>query len=259
MKHKLRIVTANLCNESIGKKTTLINKWITHLMNIKGDIIFLQEVNAYNLEKLATELGLKILNINHSEGTSVLIDPHKFTIIDNNVITFKADKTPCYVGAIHLDDIPSVPHHINHMLYKSSEIIPLKCSLDQILKMSAKRRLPRIKTELEHAKKYKRAIIAGDFNEPSHLDLELDLPVSTEFERSGFIDTYRSVHLRKSDQYEPGYTWPANALYRDEPVQRIDMIYAKGVTTEKSFLYDGTTGLTKWISDHKILITDIVL
>jgi endonuclease/exonuclease/phosphatase family metal-dependent hydrolase len=123
-----------------------------------------------------------------------------------------------------------------------------------VLQICAQRRLPRVKAELLKTKKFKRAIIAGDFNEPSHLDGEyskLKLPVSMEFEKQGFVDTF---HYK--NPAELGYTWPAGVLYKKGPPQRIDMIYTKGIKTVGSKLYDDTN---KWISDHKMVITDVVL
>lgn len=251
MKHHLRVITMNLCNENTTKKITLINKWITIFTNMKGDILFLQEINSYNLEKLSGELGMKLLHINNVENTCVLINPHKLNIIDNNHVKLKSGIKPIYIGCIHLDDIPSLPHHMNNMLYKSSETVPLSYSLDKLLKMCTKRRLPRIKDELAKINKKDRAIIAGDFNEPSHLDLDkIKVPVSKEFEKQGFIDTYRYIND------DEGYTWPAGNFYKKEPVQRVDIIYTKGIKIDDSQTYD--TG-DKWISDHRMVITDLIL
>lgn len=252
MKHHLRILTMNLCEENPGKKTLLINKWIAILSYIKGDILFLQEIGAYNLEKLSNALGLKLLNINNAEATCVLINPYKLTIIDNHHVKVKSTLKPIYIGGIHLDDVPSIPHHLNHMTYKSSETIPLSYSLNRLLKLCAKRRLPRIKEEMEELKKNDRAIIAGDFNEPSHLDMpDIKLPISKEFLKHGFIDTYRSMNPS-----QPGYTWPAGPFYKKEPVQRVDIIYTKNLKVVRSNTYDEGP---KWLSDHKMVITDIVL
>jgi hypothetical protein len=223
---------------------------------MKGDVIFLQEINSYNLEKLAGELGMKLLHINNLENTCVLINPYKLTIIDNAHVKLKggqvASKKPIYIGGIHLDDIPSLPHHMNNMVYKSSETVPLSYSLDKILKMCEKRRLPRVKAELALVNKNDRAIIAGDFNEPSHLDLDkIKVPVSKEFEKKGFIDAYRYMN-----EDEPGFTWPAGTFYKKEPVQRVDIIYIKGMKIVEAETYD--TG-EKWLSDHKMVIADLVL
>ena len=297
MKHHARILTLNLCYEYPGKKRNLLKKWIKILSEIKGDIIFLQEINYYNVEKLAQELGLKILNLDNYEGTAVLINPHKFTIVTNNSVTTvgttrtypeKSEPThsrathrrathrrathrrathrraktlkkikqnnAIYIGGIHLDDVPSLPHHIKHLVYNSSEKIPLSYSVDKVLDICAQRRLPRVKAELAKTKSFKRAIIAGDFNEPSHLDRDynkLKLPVSREFDKEEFVDTF---NFKNRDAL--GYTWPAGGLYKKGPPQRIDMIYTKGIKIANSKLYGETN---KWISDHKMVITDVLL
>jgi endonuclease/exonuclease/phosphatase family metal-dependent hydrolase len=251
MKHYLRIITINLCNEQPGRKTILLNKWIKILSKIKGDVIFMQEVRAFNLEKITHELGMKLLNINNLEGTCVIINPYKLNIIDNNHVNLKSEKTKIYIGNIHLDDIPSISHHLCDVPYKSSVNVPLKYSLDQLLKLSAKRRLPRIKQEMENSNSSTRAIIAGDFNEPSHLDIGIPVTISQEIKKHGFVDTYRQYNA--SDH---GYTWPAGTLYQKEPSQRVDMIYTKNLKVVSSQTYDERN---KWISDHKMVITDLIL
>jgi endonuclease/exonuclease/phosphatase family metal-dependent hydrolase len=256
MEHTLRILTINLCDESPGKKTILLNKWIIILSKIKGDILFLQEANSYNIEKLASELGLKILNVDNLEGTSVLVNPKKVTIINDNLVkVLHSRKEPIYIGNLHLDDVPSVLHHMNNMSYKSSKTIPISSSKAKILKLCAERRLPRLKQELVKAKKYARAILAGDFNEPSHLDLDnINVPVSKLLEKNGFIDTFWYANPNVDEDY--GYTWPAGSLYKQEPRQRIDMIYTKKLKIVYSIVYDGSKSST-WISDHKMIITDV--
>jgi len=253
MKHYLRVLTINLCSEFPGRKTSRENKWIKLLTKLKGDLIFFQEIKTYNVGKIANELGLKILQLNNLEGTCVLVNPYKLTIVDNEHVVPKSQTKPIYIGGIHLDDIPSIPHHLEEVTYKSSEIIPLTYSLDRVLKLCEKRRLPRIKEELAKIKKTGSAIIAGDFNEPSHLDLnKIKVPISKEFEKHGFIDTYR--HMNKTD---PGFTWPAGGLYKNEPNQRVDIIYVKGLKVLASMTYDDDG--TKWLSDHKMVITDLAL
>ena len=255
MAPNLRILTINLCDEFPGKKTILLNKWIAILSKIKGDILFLQEINSYNVESLANSLGLKILNINNLEGTCILVNSYKLTILDNNLVKLvNSRKEPIYLGNLHLDDIPSVLHHMNNMVYKSSETIPISSSKVKILKLCAKHRLPRLKQELVKTTPYSRAIIAGDFNEPSHLDLDNNVPVSKLLAKNGFIDTFWHVNAHVSQEY--GYTWPASSLYTKEPGQRIDMIYTKNIKVCRSIVYNGSPAL-KWISDHKMVISDV--
>jgi len=253
MKHHIRILTINLCDEFPGKKTILLNKWILILSKIKGDILFLQEVNSYNIERLATSLGLKILNINNSEATSVLVNPKKLTILDNNLVKIlNSRKEPIYIGNLHLDDIPSVMHHMNNMVYKSSVSIPISSRKATILKLCAKHRIPRLKQEIVKANHYDRAIIAGDFNEPSHLDLDhINVPVSKLLAKNGFIDTYLFSNQTADKEY--GHTWPTSLLYKKEPGQRIDMIYTKNLKIINSMVFSSLN----WISDHKMVITDV--
>ena len=245
-----------MCAEFKGRKEALLNKWIFILSEMKGDIIFLQEMHLFNIERVAEELGLKILTIDQFDGTSVLINTHKLTILENNVVKIKnSRKEPIYLGGLHLDDIPSVTHHLHHKIYKSSENIPLHTSFAEILKLSNERRVPRLKQELLRAKPYRRAIIAGDFNEPSHFDLDnVNVPVSKLFEKSGFLDSFWESN--KNEKKENGHTWPASKMYKDEPGQRIDMIYTKNIKVLRSRIYDGTHSLT-WISDHKMVISDV--
>jgi len=254
MKQIIRIATINLCDENPVKKSTLIIEWITVLSKFNIDILFIQEIYTYNVEKIASELGLKLLNINNFEGIAVFINPVKLVIIDNTHIKIKSGRKPIYIGGIHLDDVPSLPHHMNNMLYKSTVTIPLSYSMSQILQLCAKRRLPRIKEELKNIKQNDRAIIAGDFNEPSHLDLEnIKTPVSIELEKNGFIDTYRYINKNSL-----GHTWPAGKFYKKQPKQRIDFIYTKNIKVVGSDIYDNDNDST-WLSDHKMVVSDVNL
>jgi len=273
MTNSLRVVTLNLCYEYPENKDGLLKKWVKILSKIEGDIIFLQEISNYNLEKLAAELEFKILNINNFDGTCVFINPRKLIILENKLVKLKSGRKPIYIGGMHLDDVPSLPHHIAGVIYKSSEIIPLSSSLASVLKMCEKRRLPILNDEFKCAKPYDRAIIAGDFNEPSHLDIDgINTPVSKAFEKNGFIDTYRHMNKRtpstiqslskestkETNVDDPGYTWPVGKLYKTEPKQRIDMIYTRNLKIQDSFVYEGDieNGF-KWPSDHKMVIADL--
>lgn len=256
MKHKLRVLTLNMCSEYPGRKNTILNIWISILSKLGADILFLQEMHLYNIERLADELGLKIINIDQYDGTSVLINPNKLVIVDNSAVKIvNSRKEPFYIGCLHLDDIPSVSHHIDHIVYKSGETIPSDYDFKRILKLCVEHRSPRVKKELAIATTYKRAIIGGDFNEPSHLDLDINVPISKLFEKHGFCDTFRFINKgHKNPEY--GYTWPTSSLYKHEPNQRIDMIYTKNIKVLSSIVYAGENSV-KWPSDHKMVISDV--
>lgn len=240
----LRVITINLCEENTNKN---LIKWVNIFLSLKSDIIFMQEISTYNIDNLAIKTNMKILNINNLEQTCVLINPLKIIIIDNNHIKIHNVINKIYIGNIHLSDIPSLTHHLYGMSYHSSETIPLSYTLPKLLKLCKKNRLPRIKEEMKKISDI--SIIAGDFNEPSHLDIDVNVPVSNEFEKNGFIDSYRLMNSSL------GNTWPCGKFYQTEPDQRVDFIYTKNLKIVASSTYE----TNNWPSDHKMVITDIKL
>ncbi len=78
-------------------------------------------------------------------------------------------------------------------------------------------------------------IIAGDFNEPSHLDwtaraaaagrcpTRVLFPVSRRLHKAGLVDTFRAAH--RDELKEPGITWPANEPGYPHRADRIDFVY----------------------------------
>ena len=98
-------------------------------------------------------------------------------------------------------------------------------------------------------------LLAGDFNEPSHLDwsddavrageqpLRVRFPTSSRLVSAGMQDLFRAVH--PDPVKNPGHTWPARPLTKEyladlslgqikeqiaTPTDRIDFIYGKGFT-----------------------------
>jgi endonuclease/exonuclease/phosphatase family metal-dependent hydrolase len=111
--------------------------------------------------------------------------------------------------------------------------------MSKVLALCAKNRLPDIRACVKQAKENV-AIIAGDFNEPSHLDLKMLLPVSRAMAKYGFTDVYRAMNKT------PGYTWPAAGFYKREPPQRVDYIYTRGFKVASSNILDAS-------GDHKLV------
>ena len=229
---KIKILSVNMCHECKAAN------WASALKPLNADVIFLQEIDRYNIAELAARLSMLILNINHFKGIAVLIR-NTIKIIDNSHVKFHG--LVLYLAGIHLHDIPSVPHHIEQIPYKSSQIIPVNTPMSKILTM-CKMRLPEVRQAVAQSGKFP-AIIAGDFNEPSHLDIKLNLPVSQFMQKNKFIDTYRVINK------DAGFTWPAAGFYPKEPKQRIDFIYARGGFKSVS---SRTIEMT---SDHKVLLS----
>lgn len=120
-------------------------------------------------------------------------------------------------------------------------------------------------------------LIAGDFNEPSHLDwsdaavvagqqpLSVKFPSSSRLASAGLIDIFREVH--PDPVKNPGFTWPARSLTSKElgeisqgeltkpvstPTDRIDFIYGSGVTAISA-------DVVVTPSDHHAVIAEIAL
>lgn len=249
MMTQIRCITMNVCMECSNNQDKSA-KYITQLLaRLKVDIVFMQETNGYTLPNLAERANMQILNVTPTEYTCVMINPEKLAIIDKYHVRNLQNNKSVYVGAVHLDDIPSIPHHMHNIIYRSSITLPLTYSMDQILELSASRRLPRLRKEVAKSRLDEQVIIAGDFNEPSHLDLKtITPPCSKYMEAKGFLDTYKHIHPHTSQ-----HTWPNKHYYTDEPKQRVDYIYTRNITIVKSQISGDV------LSDHKLVISDILI
>ncbi|MFG2890185.1 endonuclease/exonuclease/phosphatase family protein [Streptomyces sp. NPDC048248] len=113
------------------------------------------------------------------------------------------------------------------------------------------------------------AIVAGDFNTPSHLDWTdatkdkhcdsaVEWPATKAFEDKGFKDSYREVHPNPAEV--PGDTWSPvtkeNSDYgnKPEPQDRIDFVLHRGGSLKPA---DSRTygGGSDWPSDHLAVVT----
>jgi hypothetical protein len=257
MSKHLLIATINLCEENPVDHDIIVFTWISIIINMNIDILFIQEIHTFNIELFTTKLGLKIFKLDKKDGTCILINTKKLIIVDSNhVKLYKSTiiSKAIYIGGVHLSDVPSLPHHMNNMIYNSSPIISLDYTMSQLLKLCKLNRLPQIQKKLKliSLNKTVHAIIAGDFNEPSHLDINIKTPISLEMKKNGFIDSYRFIHPLKNK----GITWPAGCFYKNEPKQRIDFIYTKNLTVIKSNVYNKCPN---WLSDHKMVITTVLI
>ena len=117
-------------------------------------------------------------------------------------------------------------------------------------------------------------VVAGDFNEPSHLDwitraenpsrfqnnqlgnFVVDWPASNKMINMGFVDAYRDFF--SNPIAKPGYTWTPNYSV-DEVHDRIDFIYYKNHINLESILLVGPDELSDVIlydyeSDHRAIL-----
>jgi mRNA deadenylase 3'-5' endonuclease subunit Ccr4 len=250
MKEQLRVISFNLCEES--SETSLI-KLLKTFQYFKPDIVFLQEIKKYDLEIL----NMEIFQINYFEETAILINQERLKKIDDQRVKLrKWFGKKIFLGGLHLHNIPSIMHYLHNIEY---DFVPTNLSWYEILNMAKQNRLPNVQEMLKKAKKTDFAIIAGDFNEPSHLEYPLmNLPVSKEFYDANYIDTYFEYHKSKQEfkYISSNYTWPVGNFYDNEPQQCIDFIYSRNLPVISSFTYD-TNIHKQFLTDHRMVISDI--
>lgn len=252
MKEKLRIISFNLCDESPESN---LNKLSTILDNFDPDIVFLQEIKKYKLELLKFEL----FSIDHIAESAILINPLRLKKIDTHCVKIKKwFGKKIFIGGLHLHHVPSFIHHIHNLEHES---VNPETNWFELVNIAKANRLPKVKELLKKTHKYEFAIIGGDFNEPSHLDYPLmNLPVSKEFEKYGFTDSYLTYSKEKGkfNLLCNSYTWPSGEFYKQEPKQRIDFIYVRNMQVESSFTYN-TNIYNQFLSDHRMLISDVFI
>ncbi|MFE6178022.1 HAD-IA family hydrolase [Streptomyces sp. NPDC056464] len=113
-------------------------------------------------------------------------------------------------------------------------------------------------------------VLVGDFNSPSHLDGDVEWPVTKAAEEAGLRDSYREAH--PDPVTHPGHTWsPIHAVHEDgsgrpEPQDRIDFVLHRGLGVLHSETY--VCGRPRpwpdvedndWPSDHAAVITGFSL
>lgn len=119
----------------------------------------------------------------------------------------------------------------------------------------------------------KAIFLAGDFNEPSHLDwtqaakdagvrpMKVNCPLSNEIYNIGFIDSFRSV--RPDEVNDWGHTWTPGS---DSIHDRIDFVYYQGdavlpvaseVVGENAAKAEVIT--SPWPSDHRAVVSSFIV
>jgi endonuclease/exonuclease/phosphatase family metal-dependent hydrolase len=237
-------MTVNLCDELYrsgrsftASKAERTAAWVAELKKYRADIIFFQETDLYNIAELACGLNMNTLSCSPAQHLAVLIAKH---IKKRTSTMVEIDGVQISCHGVHLTDVPSVLHHIKKIPYKSSVTLPITMPIAEVLRRCQMRMPPLVRAVLAAGNL---SIVAGDFNEPSCLDLPLRLPTSRYMIKNKYTDTYRALHKAS------GYTWPIN-MYLGEPPVRVDYIYTRGFKVIRSTTH-------RCSSDHRILISQI--
>lgn len=118
---------------------------------------------------------------------------------------------------------------------------------DLSYKKDESRRLVETQWILTNLPRHTKAIIAGDFNSPSHLDVDGSVTYpSAQFEKAGWVDVQAGKKWTRS-------TWMPS---RAKTVDRIDRIYIRGLEGIKGGIVDHhDLGLARWPTgnDHRLL------
>lgn len=182
---------------------------------------------------------------------------------------------PVWVFNAHLPAAPYQPYQLAGIEYHGGRFVT--SAADAITEARLARGEPalRLLRELSAAlASGAPVLLAGDFNEPSHLDWTtagvdarlrehaVEWPTSRLFTEAGLIDTYRALH--PDPVQRPGFTWTPRPDKRDV-MDRIDLVYASPHLIPIRAEVLGESGpmtdqaLEPWPSDHRALRAEFAL
>jgi hypothetical protein len=221
------------------------------------------DYNSYGentIEKVAKELGYFYTTIDR--GATI---QYPITIISR----YKIEPTnhdfvfdlihPLYrikIIPIHLIDYPFTFYSLRNIPYQNTPTV-FK-DKKEVVDLSYSTKSTEIEKILDFIKRNpnEKIIIAGDFNEPSHLDDTYEWIISKKFEENGLIDSYRRINkkvvLDKLGYNTDGATC-CNLLDKNEPLNRVDYIYTKNLKVLNSSLLKEYSHY----SDHLPLSTEV--
>jgi len=218
------------------------------------------------IELVARELNKRVAS-NNIKYNYITTDNKLITIISKYIIQKTKDNfvfdiivSPDNIIKlipIHLIDYPFTFYSLRGIPYRETPNI--FSSKNEIVDLSYSTKSDEIDRIINYVKNNmtEKIIIAGDFNEPSHLDDKHNMwIISKKFSDIGLIDTYRYLNKKITlDEY--GYNTDGatccNILLEDEPLNRVDYIYTKNLEPIKSIV------LKKYshYSDHLPVLTEI--
>ncbi|MBL8580698.1 MAG: endonuclease/exonuclease/phosphatase family protein [Rhizobiaceae bacterium] len=195
---------------------------------------------------------------------------------DDLGVSINVDGRLVYVFSVNLDDAPYQPYQLLNIEYGNA---PFLKTAEEAIKSAEETRgksFDALIADADAAKDAAAVFIAGDFNEPSHLDwteatvkaglqpLPVAWPGTTKLEQAGFVDTFRAVFPDAAAK--PGITWTPTSEVSDpeDHHDRIDFVFARapnlkvlsaGVVGEKA--PDADIVVTPWPSDHRAVVAKV--
>ncbi|MFJ9853181.1 endonuclease/exonuclease/phosphatase family protein [Streptomyces sp. NPDC101150] len=238
-----------------------ISKIARQVKSSGADVVALQESSSPVAKEIAGKLGWKYYT---ASGTDV--DVVSKTPIEKTD-SFSKESSGAKAIAAKIRGVWVYSIHLDYTKYGPYNACFDKDSYQQIYADEASRKAQA--QDIAQWTGSAPAIVAGDFNTPSHLDWTeatkakhcnsaVEWPATKAFADKGFKDSYRELH--PSPAKVPGNTWSPvtkkNSDYdnRPEPQDRIDFILHKGGSLKPA---TSTTfgGGTDWPSDHLAVLT----
>ncbi|MFG2648981.1 endonuclease/exonuclease/phosphatase family protein [Streptomyces sp. NPDC048436] len=242
-----------------------VNKITKQAKASGADVVALQESSSPVAKKIADKLGWKYHTASGSDVDLVSRKPIEktdwFSKESSGAKAIAAKIQGVWVYSIHLDYTKYGPY--NACFDKDSY---QKIYADEASRKAQARAIAKWTGSAP-------AIVAGDFNSPSHLDWTkttkvkhcnsaVKWPATKAFADKGFKDSYRELHPNPATV--PGNTWSPvtkkNSDYdnKPEPQDRIDFILHKGGSLKPttSNVYGGGSD---WPSDHLAVLTTFTL
>jgi hypothetical protein len=237
----MKILTINIEEGASNYDIIEIN---TLIINTQADITIINECNGIeNIKYLIQIINYYYCYFSYNDSAIISKYPIENPISEHS---FFAKILGAFIIPIHLNDFPYQPyqaHSIKYCYDTCQRSVYGEQNLIDEANMARGAEIDKIIMYANELKKYGHVIIAGDFNEPSHLDWTVSntlhkyairFPTSIKLEKNGYIDSYRTVY--KDEFKYPGYTWFGLKS------ERIDFIY--------STLYPLKSDVLPTSSDH---------
>lgn len=291
----LRVMSFNIWNSG-GHVRHGFDKIVEHLKRVRPDIVCLQELEGGTLQKLLNHLGpdWKGVQMQNRTWTTAILTVHELNpkvlcetdafLGTQVLIRCQSDIARLNVWSAYLDwqhfatyyacDL-SLPNWCEKLKEYRGRMQQFECLMQQT----------EFANQLIDADEIP-ILIAGDFNEPSHLDWSemfsqlhqgrsYEFELSKAFELAGFLDSFRFCHSNAIEL--PGTTW--STVYKNssesgtwrgsEPQERIDFVYVCGKKLQplNSWVYHGSEPIFEvpdhkynhWPSDHSAVICSFSL
>ena len=211
-------------------ESTSLNSTLRLIQDLSPDVVGLQESYGVGLD-IATSLGYCYYGNNDS--SLAFLSKFEMEFIDDNYVRIQLnDEQVINFFNIHFTSFPYQPYQI-----RDGELNTV-WEIEHEAEETRREEFQDLLVDLHSLIKDEEIILVGDFNEPSHLDwnieaanqglnfgYEINWPISSNLESIGMIDSYRQEHPNPITN--PGFTWTPFQS-ENEVHDRIDFVYYSG-------------------------------